>query len=148
MAMNGPIVLVDDDANDIEIIASALKDLAVPNEVRAFQQTSEAMNFLLTTQEQPFIILCDIRMSEMNGLAFRKGIIDNDYLRKKSIPFVFFTAAVSMDIVNEAFLMNVQGFIQKARSYGGVKEQLSAVMTYWRHCLHPNKAIERMQEPG
>lgn len=142
MAMNGPIVLVEDDANDIEIITSALKDLKVLNELRVFQQCGDAMQYLLTTTEQPFIILSDIRMSEQNGLAFRKGICDNEVLRRKSIPFIFYTSAVSIDIVNEAYDMYVQGFIQKADSYGGIKEQLSAVMVYWRHCLHPNKELE------
>ena len=139
MAMNGPIVLVEDDVNDIEIVSSALKDLGVPNELRVFQQASDALDYLLTTDKQPFLILCDIRMSGLNGLAFRKAIMENDYLRRKSIPFLFFTAVVSMDIVNEAFDLQVQGFIQKAASYGGVKEQLSAVIVYWQHCLHPNK---------
>lgn len=141
MAMNGPIVLVEDDANDIEIVISALKELKVPNHVRTFQQGSDAMEYLLTTQEQPFVILCDIRMSGQNGLAFRKGICDNEFLKKKSIPFIFFTGAVSADIVNEAYLMEVQGFVQKANNYGGVKEQLSAVVAYWQHCLHPNREI-------
>ena len=141
MALNGPIVLVEDDSNDIEIVRAALKELGVPNELRAFLQAGDAMDYLLTTQEKPFIILCDIRMSGLNGLAFRKGICTNEYLQKKSIPFIFLTAAVSIDIVNEAYEMFVHGFIQKADNYSGLKEQLLAVVFYWKHCLHPNREL-------
>lgn len=145
MAMNGPIVLVEDDTNDIEIVTAALKELNVHNELRVFPQCADALQYLRTTTERPFFILCDIRMSGLNGLAFRKAICDDRQLRRKSIPFLFFTAAVSIDIVNEAYDMQVQGFIQKANSYGGIKEQLSAVMVYWQHCLHPNKDLQLLR---
>jgi len=78
----------------------------------------------------------------MNGLAFRQKIMENAFLRKKSIPFVFYTGLVSQEMVNEAYDMEVQGFYQKAKSYEGVKDQLYSILIYWRQCLHPNKDIE------
>lgn len=138
MALNGPIILVEDDPNDIEVITTAVKELGYPNLVRPIMAAQEALDYLRTTDEKPFIILCDIRMPRINGLAFRKAIMDDETLRKKSIPFVFFTGAVSTDIVNEAYNLQVQGFYEKANSYSVVKDQLSGIMVYWTHCLHPN----------
>ncbi len=143
MALHGPIVIIEDDPNDLEIITAALKDLGVENEPRSFRKAEEGMTYLLQTAEQPFIILCDIRMSQLNGLAFRKGIMANDFLRRKSIPFVFFTAAVSADIVSEAYDLQVQGFYEKAALYADLKEQLRAIVVYWKHCLHPNSELKR-----
>lgn len=141
MALQGPIVVIEDDPNDIEVITTAVIELGYPNPVLPFTDAQEALDYLRTTSDRPFIILCDIRMPRINGLAFRKSILDSEALRKKSIPFVFFTGAVSVNIINEAYDMEVQGFYEKASSYAGVKEQLEAIMVYWTHCLHPNRDV-------
>src|SRR5215217_5268148 len=114
MALQGPIIIVEDDQNDVEVMTTAIKDIGIPNEVRVMNGAAEAYDYLMTTTEKPFVILCDIRMPAINGLAFRKSICAQERLRKKSIPFIFFTGLVSPDIINEAYDMQVQGFYQKA----------------------------------
>jgi len=142
MALNGPIILVEDDRNDVEIIAQAIKELKIENKVLVFHQAQQAYDYLLVTTDRPFIILCDIRMPYLDGLSFRKNICKNPELRKKTIPFIFLTGIVSISIVNEAYDLDVQGFYQKAGSYEGIKEQLLAICIYWKQCLHPNKDIK------
>jgi CheY-like chemotaxis protein len=138
MPLNSPIVLIEDDENDVEVITSAIKELGIKNEVTPFASADTALKYLLTTENKTFVILCDIRMPNINGLEFRKSIIQSDYLKKKTIPFVFFTGAVSQDIIDEAYTLDVQGFFKKAHSFEGLKAQLSAIYFYWRSCLHPN----------
>jgi CheY-like chemotaxis protein len=138
MALNGPIILVEDDKNDADVISLAIKEIGVTNEVIILHTAQEAYDFLLTTTERPFFILCDIRMPYVDGLSFRKNIFENEELRKKSIPFIFFTGLVSQDIVNEAYNLEVQGFFEKATSYDAIKEQLLILCLYWKQSLHPN----------
>ncbi len=142
MALNGPIILVEDDTNDTDVICEAIEQIGIPNPIKKFATANEAHNYLLHTQEQPFIILCDIRMPSVDGLSFRRNIFNNEFLRKKSIPFVFYTGMVSQEIINEAYDMEVQGFYEKASSFIGIKEQLLTLFLYWKNCLHPNRAIE------
>lgn len=141
MALKGPIILVEDDANDAEVVAEAIKEIGVQNKVITFMAAEEAYRYLTTTADKPFFILCDIRMPVLDGLSFRDRIIKNPSLKKKSIPFVFFTGVVSQDIVNSAYDMDVQGFYQKEKSYEGVKEQLLAICLYWKASLHPNRDL-------
>jgi len=138
MSLKGPIILIEDDANDLDVIAAALKENKFLNEPRSFTQAKDALEYLINTAEQPFIILCDIRMAGMNGLDLRSLINQNEYLRKKSIPFVFFTALVSQDIINEAYELGVQGFFEKPAGYELLKKQLHSIVSYWSNCLHPN----------
>ncbi len=77
-------------------------------------------------------------MQGMNGLEFRDAINADDYLRKKAIPFVFLTGAVSQDIVDIAYDLTVQGFIPKPKVYGELKALLGKIIGYWGTCLHPN----------
>ncbi|MEJ7766726.1 MAG: response regulator, partial [Chitinophagaceae bacterium] len=60
----------------------------------------------------------------------------------KSIPFLFFTGAVSPEIVNEAYCLEVQGFYRKGSNYAALKRQIHIICTYWEGCLHPNKTID------
>jgi len=139
---HAPIVLIEDDANDQEIITAALKELGVPNEVYTFADGNDAMEFLTTTDQTLLIIISDIRMPVLNGLAFRKAIVENEVVRRKAIPFVFLTAAVSQEIVNEAYDLSVQGFFRKPTSYSALKEQLGNILRYWTLSLHPNRLVD------
>lgn len=138
MSKTGPIIIVEDDANDLDVIQSALKDNGVTNAIIAFDAAPKAMAYLLKTSDKPFVILCDIRMKGMNGLEFRDAINDDEYLRKKAIPFVFLTAAVSQEIVDVAYDLTVQGFMEKPKTYEEMKALLHEVISYWKRCWHPN----------
>ena len=136
--LTGPILIIEDDSNDLDVMTHAIKENGFENEVMRFLTAKEALEYLLITKDQPFIILCDIHMQVMNGLEFRNVINKNELLRRKSIPFIFFTGVVSPQIVYEAYDLTVQGFFEKPGNYENLKTQMHAVINYWRHCLHPN----------
>ena len=138
MSKTGPVILVEDDPHDVDVIKAALLDIGVKNQIVYFEKTSLALEYLIATSDIPFLILCDIRMQGMNGLEFRDAINDHEFLKKKSVPFVFFTATVSQEIVNEAYGLTVQGFIEKPKSYEDLKQTLKKTVDYWMTCLHPN----------
>lgn len=74
----------------------------------------------------------------MNGLELRRHIISDDFLRKKSIPFIFYTTGVSKDSVDMAYDLTVQGFFQKANSMTEIKNLVELIINYWLNCKHPN----------
>ncbi|MEO6914241.1 MAG: response regulator, partial [Chitinophagaceae bacterium] len=114
MALDGPILVIEDDPNDTDVISAALRELGVKNTVRPFNAASDALEYLLDTPDKPLIILCDVRMPGMDGLSFLKTIHQNEYLKKKTIPFIFFTVVATPDIINKAYDFGVQGFYKKA----------------------------------
>jgi CheY-like chemotaxis protein len=142
MAVKGPIMLVEDDRDDFDLIKNCIEELGFDNRVDWYRNGKEALAYLKVTEEQPFIIIADIQMPMMNGLELLKHIYEDDYLRKKSIPFVFLTVVVSRNIVREAYDLMVQGFYQKARNYKDLTRQLGLILNYWTHSLHPNRKIE------
>ncbi|UHG94633.1 hypothetical protein [Spirosoma oryzicola] len=64
----GPILCIDDDEDDQYLIGQALQQLALPNLVLFFPHGEAVLADLETTQDRPFLILCDINMPLMNGL--------------------------------------------------------------------------------
>jgi CheY-like chemotaxis protein len=143
----GPLVIVEDDIDDQEIVEDLLDELEVPNKKLFFDRGEKAIEFLKSTTERPFIILCDINLPQITGLDLPqitglefKAMIDNDpYLRQLSIPFIFFSTAAPEAIVTKAYTsLTVQGFFQKSGSVDEIKKALSIIIDYWKLSKHPN----------
>ena len=136
---SGPIILIDDDADDKEVFLDILKELQVPNPVVWFQNCEEALTYLKVTTEQPFLIFCDLNLPGLPGIEFKRQIDANKDLRKKSIPFVFCSTTTDQKTVNDAYMhMTVQGFFQKPNSYTENKNMIKLIVDYWDLCRHPN----------
>ena len=140
LSLKGPIISIEDDEDDQFLLERIVKQLNIPNEIRFFSNGQLALQYLIATDEQPFLILCDINMPIMNGLELRRRINQSEYLRQKAIPFVYLTTAANTEIIREAYEAEVQGFFQKATDYAGFQNQMKLLVEYWQNCLHPNSA--------
>lgn len=138
MSLKGPIISIEDDEDDQYLIERILTDLAIPNEIRFFQNGQAALQYLEATPEQPFLILCDINMPVMNGIELRRRITGSEYLKKKAIPFIFLTTASNQELVQIAYDETVQGFYKKSTDFVDFREQIRLIIKYWQSCLHPN----------
>jgi CheY-like chemotaxis protein len=141
MTNKGPILLIEDDEDDQLLISQAIQSLAIVNPVQIFHNGQEALDYLETTQEQPFLILCDINMPLLNGLELQAVMNRSEYLRKKVIPFVFLTTTASPEAIEKAYEGSAQGFYQKAVNQAGLQHQLKLIIEYWQSCLHPNSLL-------
>jgi CheY-like chemotaxis protein len=136
---SGPIIIVEDDADDRDVFGDIIKELEIPNPIIWFKECNEALDYLNQTTEQPFIIFCDVNIPPLTGIEFKRKIDNDPHLRKKSIPFVFYSTSVDQRTINEAYTqMTVQGFFQKENSYSEVKKTVKLILDYWSDCLHPN----------
>ena len=134
----GPIIIIEDDKDDQEIYEESIKAIGIPNEIRFFNRAKQALDYLLNTEEQPFIILSDINMPEMNGLELKKQIQDDPYLCTKGIPFVFISTNASKVSVRHAHALSVQGYFEKPVTMDGIKQMLRILFEYWQLCKHIN----------
>lgn len=133
--------MIEDDLDDKEVLEGIFRELHVTNKLLWFTKSEEAFGYLKTTSDQPFIVLCDVNLPMENGVSFKKRIDDDPYLRKKSIPFVFYSTSVDQKTVNEAYTkMTVQGFFRKGNSFEEIKKTIKLIMDYWMLCRHPNAA--------
>jgi CheY-like chemotaxis protein len=134
----GPIVIVEDDLDDQEIYGEAIRAIGLTNELRFFNGSQQALDYLLTTEEQPFIILSDINMPGMNGLELKKNIVEDPYLAAKGIPFVFISTNATKVSVRHAHLLSVQGYFEKPQKMEEIKDMLHTLFAYWMRCKHIN----------
>ncbi len=129
---------MEDDMDDQEIIIDALKTLGLQNEIKTFDTGQKALDFLKIMEKQPFLIISDVNLPVMNGLQLKSEIQNNEYLRSKSIPFIFLTTSGDKKAVEEAYDLQVQGFFVKEITYEGINKQLRGIVDYWKSCRHPN----------
>jgi CheY-like chemotaxis protein len=135
---NGPIILVEDDLDDQEFIVDSFQILGIKNQINVFDNGREALAFLKTTEVQPFLIISDVNLPVLNGLQLKAEIQNNEYLRNKSIPFIFLSTSADKKAVEEAFKLSVQGFFVKENTFEGIQQQLKHIVDYWKNSRHPN----------
>jgi CheY-like chemotaxis protein len=140
MSKRGPIIIAEDDIDEREILLQAFNSIGVRNEIKFFDHGQLVLDYLNNTPDKPFIILCDINLPVMNGIELREAINQNEYLRRKSIPFIFLTTYSSPESVNKAYEMAVQGFFVKENTIQAIVQSLRCILEYWTKCKHPNNS--------
>lgn len=133
-----PLVLVEDDPDDQEMIKLAFSDLGFTHEIRTFNNAEAAIKFLYESSVAPFLIISDINMPKMDGLSFKGKIESSQVLRQKSIPFVFLSTGSTKNYIKRAYELKAQGVFEKGSTYGQLKESLKAIIHTWHKSKHPN----------
>ncbi|MDZ4824780.1 MAG: response regulator [Flavobacteriales bacterium] len=138
MNKNGAIIIVEDDADDQEMFIEVFKELNYKNEVVFFNDGQEALNYLSAKTIEPFIVFSDINMPKLNGMELRKQIHENEDMRLKTIPYLFFTTTAQQEAVVEAYSKSIQGFFIKPSTFQDLKSILKTIVEYWQKCESPN----------
>lgn len=138
MLFQDPVIIVEDDPDDQAILKGIFADLNINKELKFFSTASEALAYLNTTSDQPFLILSDVNLPGTDGTAFKKLINENEFLKRKSIPFVFYSTSSRKESVVKAYEMMVQGYFEKPQSLSEIKTTIKLIIDYWTLCKHPN----------
>ncbi len=138
MNKTGPIIVIEDDGDDQQYMLNVFTELDFGNEIIFFKDGELAFEYLQQSPIEPFIILSDIDMPKLNGMALREQIHNNENLRLKCIPYLFFTTRNDQDHVINAYSKSVQGFFVKPSSSEKLKATIRKIVEYWQECESPN----------
>lgn len=138
MNKRGPIIIIEDDQDDQEILAEVFTELDCKNEIIFFSDGELALKYLTDTEVEPFIIFSDINMPKLNGMELRAKIHENENLRIKSIPYLFFSTVAEQQNIIDAYSKSVQGFFVKPKNYDEIRDTIKTIMDYWHKCISPN----------
>ncbi|MCE7071866.1 response regulator [Dyadobacter sp. CY327] len=138
MDKNGPIIIIEDDADDQFVLEEVFGELGYSNERMYFSDGQSALDFLYTSKELPFIIISDINLPQLNGLELRRKLQTDAELSLKCIPYVYFTTAINQQVVIDAYSTSAQGFFVKPGEFGEIKETIKVMIDYWKRCAAPN----------
>lgn len=134
----GPIIIIEDDVDDQEMLVEIFKELDYKNELVFFGDSIKALEYLTNTEIEPFLVLSDINMPKLNGMELREKVHNNEDLRLKSIPYLFFSTSAEQKHVIDAYSRSIQGFFVKPTTYDKLKQVIVKIVDYWQECESPH----------
>jgi len=138
MNKTGPIIIIEDDVDDQNILTDIFKELSYDNKLIFFSDSVKASEYLTDTDIEPFLVLSDINMHKLNGMELREKVHNNENLRLKCIPYLFFSTSAEQKHVIDAYSRSIQGFFVKPSSYDKLKKVIVKIVEYWQECESPN----------
>lgn len=124
------LLLVEDDDVDALTVKRALTDLKVTNPLVIVPDGEDALWYLRDDEnKKPGIILLDLNLPKMNGIAFLKIVKQDEAL--KSIPVVVLTTSKDREDVVNSFNSGVAGYMIKPVDYLQFVEVIRTLDLYW-----------------
>ena len=138
MNKGGPIIVIEDDIDDQEILSEVFKELKYPNPILFFDNGEVALEHLTATNIHPFLIFSDINLPKLDGFKLRDQIHNNEQLNLKCIPYLFFTTSTDQRSMIDAYSRSIQGFFIKPVTYEDLLRVMRNIIEYWKDCQSPN----------
>jgi CheY-like chemotaxis protein len=130
MKKTGPIMIIEDDSDDQELLQETFSILEYPNPVIFFSNGNEALEYLLDTDTPPILIISDINMPKISGIEVREKINANRKLQRLHIPYVFLTTAQKSAVAGRCRLTDYD-FFTKPNTMLEIQNTIKTIVEYW-----------------
>jgi CheY-like chemotaxis protein len=131
-----PILLVEDDARDLELTLVALERSQLANEVIVVRDGAAALDYLLREGEysdrkegNPAVILLDLKLPKVNGLEVLKTVRSTDGLR--SLPVVMLTSSQEETDVLRSYELGVNAYVVKPVEFKQFVSAIADLGVFW-----------------
>ncbi len=131
-----PIVLVEDNPNDLELTLVALERARLANEVITLRDGAEALEYLccsgkweLREKGNPAVILLDIKLPKLSGLEVLEYIKKDPELRK--VPVVMLTSSREEPDLERSYEIGVNAYVVKPVSFGEFVRAVQELGGFW-----------------
>ncbi|HUX53789.1 MAG TPA: response regulator [Williamwhitmania sp.] len=130
------ILLAEDNLNDVELTLSALEDLNIANKVVVVHDGVEALEYLRRegkykerSEENPGVVLLDIKMPRMDGIEVLKTIRQDPNLKK--IPVVMLTSSREENDLVRTYEMGVNAYVVKPVDFNQFVDAVKQLGIFW-----------------
>lgn len=122
------IMIVDDDADDIDFFCDALAEIDNSLECISARGGEEALNLLENSLDNlPDFIFLDLNMPGMNGKHCLKCIKSNQNF--DNIKVVIYTTSKFKDDINETKQLGAVYFLTKPNKFSDLKKEIKFILT-------------------
>jgi two-component system, response regulator len=131
------ILLVEDNADDVELALHALRKEKLANSVEVARDGEEALDFIFCrgryagrdANHQPRLILLDLKLPKVDGLEVLRQLKGD--ARTQAIPVVILTSSrEEKDLVN-GYRLGVNAYIQKPVDFDQFRAMVKEVGLFW-----------------
>ncbi|MNK01423.1 Response regulator rcp1 [compost metagenome] len=136
MKTDGDIILIEDDADDREILIEAFDQVMTENNYEnrlvVIEDSSVVINYLKSTKAAPFLMLSDINMPKLDGFTLKDLISKDPDLRTRCVPYLFLTTSGTEDYIEKAYQRSAHGYFAKPVTFSGYKKLIADILSYWK----------------
>jgi CheY-like chemotaxis protein len=147
-----PILLVEDNPNDLELTLVALDKSQLANEVIIARDGQEAIDYLLSEGNwaarvpgNPAVILLDLKLPKIDGLEVLEIIRSNGTL--KSIPVVMLTSSREEQDLVRSYELGVNAYVVKPVEFSEFVEAIADLGVFWAVLNEPPPGSMRFRRP-
>jgi CheY-like chemotaxis protein len=155
--MTRPILLVEDDSNDVFFMRLAMEKAAIPNSLQVVRDGKEALAFLRgigkyadrQTYPLPCLILLDLRLPHMSGFEVLKWLRERAEFQMLIV--IVLTSSNQDCDVEAAYRLGANAYLVKPANPGELFEKVKAIKDFWlcAGLLPPESAdVEQSLQPS
>lgn len=132
-----PILLVEDNDDDIKLAQRALKKSNILNEVVVLRDGAEAIEYLFRQGRYagqadgpaPAVVLLDLKLPKMNGLEVLQKMRVNE--RTRLLPVVILTSSNEERDMVSGYKLGANSYIRKPVDFGQFASAVQQLGLYW-----------------
>ena len=132
----GRILLVEDDARDVELTLTALEEYNLANEVIVARDGEEALEYLYSrgkfktrSSGNPAVMLLDLKLPKVDGLEVLKQIKSEEKLRM--MPVVVLTSSKEEKDMVASYKLGVNAYVVKPVDFHEFVNAIKELGVFW-----------------
>ncbi len=137
-----PILLVEDDRKDVELILAAFSENNISNEVVVVRDGVEALDYLYRRGNyaaregsHPLVILLDLKLPRLDGIQVLQNLKADPQL--KSVPIVMLTSSREESDVVRSYNLGVNAYVVKPVDFLEFSDVIRQIGLFWTVVNHP-----------
>lgn len=139
MNPHGPIIIIEDDKEETDLLLEIISELHFKNPVSIIAKSCDALEFLRHAPD-PFIIFSGINLCGLNGFQIRTAILQDEELNSKCTPYIFYSAHATKETQRSVESCKAQGYLHDITDYNQLQTELGDVMDHWQKLSTPASA--------
>ena len=132
-----PILLVEDNRDDVELTVMALAEAKITNQVVVARNGVEALDYLFGTgshagrdaSQQPVVVLLDIKLPLLNGIDVLKRMRDD--ARTRRTPVVMLTSSAEERDITTTYDLGANSYVRKPVDFENFLGAARQLGLYW-----------------
>lgn len=134
MSNERPILLVEDNPDDVELTIHALEENGVRNPVVVAKDGAEALDRLFgpaggPAPEPPVIVLLDLNLPKLGGIEVLKRIRANE--RTRLLPVIVLTSSAEDRDLVESYRFGANSYVRKPVDFDEFHRAAQQLSMYW-----------------
>jgi CheY-like chemotaxis protein len=131
-----PILLAEDNSNDVELILAAFQEAQINNEVISTRDGEQALNYLFRRGEyaartavSPALVILDLKMPRVDGREVLREIRAHPEL--STVPVVILTSSKEERDLLQTYQLGANAYVVKPVAFGEFISAVSKLGSFW-----------------